>query len=78
MNPNELLTYEQAADLFKAANLPCSTRTVRRHIWSRPKICPLENGSYHFKRVRRKHVNALIAHLTLCRNVRKANQPKKL
>lgn len=66
MKPTDLLNYDEAAALFKAASLPCSPRTVRREIWGNPHLCPLDNQNYHTKRVRRKHVEALIAHLLKC------------
>lgn len=57
------ITYGEAAALFKAANLPSSPRHVRTMIWAHPKVCPVQNHSYHNKTVREPDVQRLIKKL---------------
>lgn len=57
------LTYREAAALFKAADLPSSVRHVRTMIWNHPKLCPVQNHSYHNKTMREPDVQRLIKKL---------------
>ncbi len=63
------LTYEDAAVLFRAANLPSSLRHVREKIWTTRDargrlICPVEVIGYHVKRLRPENVARLVAFLS--------------
>lgn len=57
---NPLINYDEAAKLFAAAKLPCSTRTVRTVVWANPRICPVRKENYHTRRMRRRDVMKLI------------------
>lgn len=72
MHPDTLITYEDAAALFRAANLPSSTRTVRRYIWDHSKLCPLRVENYHTKRVRLADAQRLVNFLR--RTTRRGSQ----
>jgi hypothetical protein len=61
--PKDLITYQQAADIFKARGVAKTTRTVRTHVWANPNICPVYSDSYHGKRVSAKAVDRLCSHL---------------
>ena len=65
---NPLINYDEAAALFKAAGLPCSTRTVRRRIWDHPALVPFFHENYHTKLVYTRDVINLIAKLKGERN----------
>lgn len=56
------ITYDEAAVMFKAANLPSSQRHVRGVIAANPKLCPVQSYSYHTKRMLVSDVKRLIAH----------------
>ncbi len=55
-----LITYEKALKLFKAAGLCSCLRTVRTHIWANPHVCPVFKEGYHHRRVRQGDVERLI------------------
>lgn len=71
MNQCKLITYQQAAELFRRAKLPASLRHVRTMIWLHPQICPVltpvDGGHYHVKRMRTVDVLKLILHLKKAR-----------
>ena len=58
---NNLITYRQAADIFKARKIGRTTRTVRNHVWANPSICPVYSDSYHGKRMKLRDVERLCA-----------------
>lgn len=56
---NDLISYKQAADIFKRRKIGKTTRTVRNHVWANPNICPVYSDSYHGKRMRLRDVEKL-------------------
>lgn len=71
-NPNERITLSDAAQLFRAAGLPRSERTLYRYFTeTHVEVCPLiktpdTNGGevYHYRRVRLADVERLILKLS--------------
>ena len=61
--PKDLITYKQAAEIFKARGVAKTQRTVRTHVWNNPNICPVYDESYHGKRVSGRDVERLCTHL---------------
>ncbi len=61
MNANQLLTYDDCATVFRAHNLPSSTRTVKRMLDKHRSLCPRRDEGYHIKRVRAGDLSKLVA-----------------
>lgn len=71
------LTWEDVAVLFRAHDLPSSTRQIRRIVAKHRSICPVLVFSYHLKRLDPDNVSRLITKLETERPNRKRS-PRKV